>query len=91
VLSIQIEIFQKRLEYVLSISKQNNLKNRVFDPIELWATQHWGWFGNPNKIFDNKIYKIISDEININPIENEKKSKAIPNLESSIDEQTIAP
>nr|UFA48282.1 hypothetical chloroplast RF2 [Cryptomeria japonica var. sinensis]BAH73414.1 hypothetical chloroplast RF2 [Cryptomeria japonica]UFA48364.1 hypothetical chloroplast RF2 [Cryptomeria japonica var. sinensis]UFA48611.1 hypothetical chloroplast RF2 [Cryptomeria japonica var. sinensis]UFA48694.1 hypothetical chloroplast RF2 [Cryptomeria japonica var. sinensis] len=91
VLSIQIEIFQKRLEYVLSISKQNNLKNRVFDPIELWTTQHWGWFGNPNKIFDNKIYKIISDEININPIENEKKSKSIPNLESLIDEQTISP
>nr|QYB20982.1 hypothetical protein RF2 [Athrotaxis laxifolia] len=95
VLSIQIEYFQKRLEYLLSISKQNNLKNRVFNPIELWTTQHcsWycGWFGNRNMIIDNKIYKIISDEININPIENEIKSKSIPNLESSIDEETIAP
>nr|QYB22504.1 hypothetical protein RF2 [Sequoiadendron giganteum]BBN66911.1 hypothetical protein [Sequoiadendron giganteum] len=89
VLSIQIEYFQKRLEDLLSISKQNNFKNRVFNPIELWTTQHWGWFGNPNKIFENKIYKIIWEIIN--PLENERESKSIPNLESSIDEQTIAP
>nr|YP_009259049.1 Ycf2 [Sequoia sempervirens]ALB37013.1 Ycf2 [Sequoia sempervirens] len=88
VLSIQIEYFQQRLEYLLSISKQNNFKNRVFNPIELWTTQHRGWFGNPNKIFENQIYKVISDKIQfykiiwdeiVNP---QREKKSIPNLES---------
>nr|QJE36981.1 hypothetical protein [Taiwania flousiana] len=87
VLSIQIEYLEKRLQDLLSISKQKNLKNRVLNPIELWITQYCG---NPSKIFYiskifyNKIDKIISDHTTINPIQNEIKSK-------SIDEQTIAP
>nr|YP_009629183.1 hypothetical protein RF2 [Thuja sutchuenensis]ASN65411.1 hypothetical protein RF2 [Thuja sutchuenensis] len=90
VLSIQIEIFQERLEYLLSIFKQNNLKKRVLDPIELSFTQHWGWFGNPNQILDSEINRIISDKFNSSKSlwdkvnrnvwdePNEIKSKSIP-------------
>nr|AQM38996.1 hypothetical protein RF2 [Chamaecyparis lawsoniana] len=103
VLSIQIEYFQKRLEYLLSISKQNNFKKRVLDPIELSITQHWSWFGNPNPILDSEINKILWDNLNSSQIlwdklngnvwdklnENEIKSKSIPNLEFSIDKPTL--
>nr|YP_008082124.1 hypothetical chloroplast RF2 [Cunninghamia lanceolata]AGL10970.1 hypothetical chloroplast RF2 [Cunninghamia lanceolata] len=87
---IQIEYLKKRLKH-LRIRKKNKLKKRVFNPIELSTTQHSGWLGNPNKIFENKIYNIILDEINGNEI----KSKSIPNLsqrlKSLINEKTIAP
>nr|BCB64845.1 hypothetical protein RF2 [Chamaecyparis obtusa var. obtusa]BCB64928.1 hypothetical protein RF2 [Chamaecyparis obtusa var. obtusa]BCB65011.1 hypothetical protein RF2 [Chamaecyparis obtusa var. obtusa]BCB65094.1 hypothetical protein RF2 [Chamaecyparis obtusa var. obtusa]BCB65177.1 hypothetical protein RF2 [Chamaecyparis obtusa var. obtusa] len=100
VLSIQIEYFQKRLEYLLSISKQNNFKKRVLDPIELSITQHWSWFG---PILDSKINKILWDNLNSSQIlwdklngnvwdklnENEIKSKSIPNLEFSINKPTL--
>nr|YP_009380002.1 hypothetical protein [Chamaecyparis formosensis]BAX56529.1 hypothetical protein [Chamaecyparis formosensis] len=71
VLSIQIEYFQKRLEYLLSISKQNNFKKRVLDPIEQHLDpieQHWGWFGNPNQILDSEIHKILWDNLNSSKI-----------------------
>nr|BCB64098.1 hypothetical protein RF2 [Chamaecyparis obtusa var. formosana] len=100
VLSIQIEYFQKRLEYLLSISKQNNFKKRVLDPIELSITQHWSWFG---PILDSQINKILWDNLNSSQIlwdklngnvwdklnENEIKSKSIPNLEFSINKPTL--
>nr|YP_010426806.1 hypothetical chloroplast RF2 [Juniperus chinensis]USN89613.1 hypothetical chloroplast RF2 [Juniperus chinensis] len=96
VLSKKIEYFQQRLEYLLSISKQNNFKKRVLDPIELSTIQHWGWFGDPNEIHDTEINRIISKNINHSKIlwaklnenvwakfnENGTKCKSIPNLES---------
>nr|QYB21438.1 hypothetical protein RF2 [Fitzroya cupressoides] len=75
VLSIQIEYFQKRLEYFLSIS--NNIKNTV----ELQTTR-------PNLINNNQIKSIIRIHIFPPDEQNDLKSKSIPNLESS---QTIAP
>nr|AQM38913.1 hypothetical protein RF2 [Calocedrus macrolepis] len=95
VLSKKIEYFQQRLEYFLSISKQNNLKKKVLDPIEFSIIQPWGWFGDPNQIHDTEINKIISNNINHSKIlwaklnenvwdkldENDIKSKSIPNLE----------
>nr|QYB21931.1 hypothetical protein RF2 [Papuacedrus papuana] len=89
VLSIQIEYFKKRLEYLLSIS--NNLK----DKIELWTTRT-NYIDTNNQIYsnNNQIYSIIS--IHIFPHrfwdeQNDLKSKSIPNLEFSIDKQRIAP
>nr|QYB22750.1 hypothetical protein RF2 [Tetraclinis articulata]BBN66993.1 hypothetical protein [Tetraclinis articulata] len=95
ILSKKIEYFQQRLEYLLSISKQNNFKKKVLDPIEFSIIQHWGWFGDPNKIHDTEINRIISNNINCSKIlwaklnenvwdklnENDIKSKSIPNLE----------
>nr|QYB21029.1 hypothetical protein RF2 [Austrocedrus chilensis]BBN66421.1 hypothetical protein [Austrocedrus chilensis] len=78
VLSIQMEYFQKRLEYFLSIS--NNFK----EIIKLWTTR-------VNYINNNQIHSIISIHIFPRYEQNDLKSKSIPNLESSIDKQTIAP
>nr|YP_010390356.1 hypothetical protein RF2 [Torreya taxifolia]UPV70028.1 hypothetical protein RF2 [Torreya taxifolia] len=90
-LSIQIKYLKKGLKRLVSISKQNNLKNRVLDPIELCATQYFGWSGSTKKFFG-----IILDDNDkdIRPIKKSSKSKSIPNfsqrLESLIDEGTIA-
>ena len=95
ILSKKIEYFQQRLEYLLSISKQNNFKKKVLDPIEFSIIQHWGWFGDPNQIHDTEIHRIISNNINCSKIlwaklnenvwdklnENDIKSKSILNLE----------
>nr|QYB21846.1 hypothetical protein RF2 [Microbiota decussata]BBN66747.1 hypothetical protein [Microbiota decussata] len=95
ILSKKIKYFQQRLEYLLSISKQNNLKKKVLDPIEFSIIQHWGWFGDPNQIYDASINKKISNNMNYSKIlwaklnenvwdklnENDIKSKSIPNLE----------
>nr|YP_009580358.1 hypothetical chloroplast RF2 [Juniperus tibetica]QBK47113.1 hypothetical chloroplast RF2 [Juniperus tibetica] len=95
VLSKKIEYFQQRVEYLLSISKQNNLKKRVLDPIELSISQHWGWFGDPNQICECELDRVISKKMNHSKILWDKlnenvwgklnestKYKSIPNLES---------
>nr|YP_009059784.1 hypothetical protein Ycf2 [Amentotaxus formosana]UPV69862.1 hypothetical protein RF2 [Amentotaxus formosana]BAP47774.1 hypothetical protein Ycf2 [Amentotaxus formosana] len=90
--SIQIEYFKKGLKRLVSISKQNNLKNRVFDPIELSTTHNFCWSGSTNKIFG-----IVFDDNDKDsrPIKKSSKSKSIPAFsqrsESLIDEGTLAP
>nr|QBK36417.1 hypothetical protein Ycf2 [Pseudotaxus chienii] len=96
--SIYMEYLKKALKHVLFISKQNNLKNRVFDPIELFTINNFGRYGmfdpielstHNNNNFGwyettKKIFGIILDELAPRDIE----SKSITS--QKIDEGTIA-
>nr|QBK33137.1 hypothetical protein Ycf2 [Taxus phytonii] len=100
--SIQIEYLKKELKRLVFCSKQNNLKNIVFDPIELFTIKYLGQYGKFDSIelstynnnnFDwyqttKKLFGIILDELAPRDIE----SKSIPSQksESLIDEETIA-
>nr|QBK35515.1 hypothetical protein Ycf2 [Taxus floridana] len=102
--SIQIEYLKKELKRLVFCSKQNNLKNIVFDPIELFTIKYFGQYGkfdpielstHNNSNFDwyqttKKLFGIILDELA--PLERDIESKSIPSQksESLIDEEAIA-